>query len=138
MKKILQDLSYAELEALVLALGEKKFRAKQLYEGLMQGKSILAISSLSKAFKERLLEEYENEPVRIKETFLSCFFNVKEGIGPLFVINVLIVLITVASVIVLLWKEKRRTAEYYQGRCSSPSQLENGKQDHHRLFHPYE
>ena len=31
MKKILQDLSYAELEALVLELGEKKFRAKQLY-----------------------------------------------------------------------------------------------------------
>jgi adenine C2-methylase RlmN of 23S rRNA A2503 and tRNA A37 len=57
MKKILQDLSYAELEALVLALGEKKFRAKQLYEGLMQGKTVEGITSLSKAFKERLLEE---------------------------------------------------------------------------------
>ena len=71
MKKILQDLSYAELEALVLELGEKKFRAKQLYEGLMQGKTILGITSLSKPFKERLLEEYENEPVRIKETYQS-------------------------------------------------------------------
>ncbi len=71
MKKILQDLTYAELEALVLALGEKKFRAKQLYEGLMQGKKITDISSLSKVFKEQLLEEYENEPVRIKETFFS-------------------------------------------------------------------
>ena len=71
MKKILQDLSYAELESLVLSLGEKKFRAKQLYEGLMQGKSILGITSLSKAFKERLLEEYENEPVRIKETYFA-------------------------------------------------------------------
>ena len=71
MKKILQDLSYAELEALVLALGEKKFRAKQLYEGLMQGKTVEGITSLSKAFKEKLLEEYENEPVRIKETFVS-------------------------------------------------------------------
>ena len=30
MKKILQDLSYNELEELVLSLGEKKFRAKQL------------------------------------------------------------------------------------------------------------
>ena len=29
MKKILQDLSYAEIEELVLTLGEKKFRAKQ-------------------------------------------------------------------------------------------------------------
>ena len=45
MKKILQDLSYTELEELVLAFGEKKFRAKQLYEGLMQGKAISAISS---------------------------------------------------------------------------------------------
>ena len=72
MKKILQDLSYAELEGLVLALGEKKFRAKQLYEGLMQGKAISEISSLSKPFKERLCEEYEDRPVRIKEVFHSA------------------------------------------------------------------
>ena len=71
MKKILQDLSYAELEEVVLALGEKKFRAKQLYEGLMQGKSITGITSISKELKAKLLEEYENEPVRIKETFYS-------------------------------------------------------------------
>lgn len=72
MKKILQDLSYAELETLVLALGEKKFRAKQLYEGLMQGKAITDITSLSKAFKEKLCEEYENAPVKVKETFYSA------------------------------------------------------------------
>ncbi len=72
MKKILQDLSFAELEALVLSLGEKKFRAKQLYEGLTQGKSISNISSLSKDFKAKLLEEYENEPMKIKETYYSA------------------------------------------------------------------
>lgn len=71
MKKILQDLSFAELEEYVLSLGEKKFRAKQLYDGLMQGKAITEISSLSKPFKERLCEEFEDCPVRIKETFLS-------------------------------------------------------------------
>lgn len=71
MKKILQDLSFAETEALVLALGEKKFRAKQLFEGLTQGKAVSKISSLSKPFKERLLEEYEDEPVRVKEKFVS-------------------------------------------------------------------
>ena len=71
MKKILQDLSYSEIEELTVALGEKKFRAKQLYEGLSQGKTIDGITSLSKAFKERLKEEYENEPVKIKETFYS-------------------------------------------------------------------
>lgn len=72
MKKILQDLNYAETETLVLSLGEKKFRAKQLFEGLTQGKAIEGITSLSKAFKERLLQEYENAPVRVKETFLSA------------------------------------------------------------------
>ena len=71
MKKILQDLNYTELETLVLALGEKKFRAKQLFEGLMQGKAISEITSLSKVFKERLLEEYEDKPVKIKETYRS-------------------------------------------------------------------
>ena len=72
MKKILQDLSYAELETLVLSMGEKKFRAKQLYDGLTQGKAITQITSLSKAFKERLCEEYEDAPVKIKETFYSA------------------------------------------------------------------
>lgn len=43
MKKILQDLSFSELENLILSLGEKKFRARQLYDGLMQGKKISAI-----------------------------------------------------------------------------------------------
>ena len=71
MKKILQDLSYQDVETLVLALGEKKFRAKQLFEGLYQGKSVNEISSLPKPFKQRLLEEYEDAPVRIKETFYS-------------------------------------------------------------------
>ncbi|MBO5335423.1 MAG: 23S rRNA (adenine(2503)-C(2))-methyltransferase RlmN [Clostridia bacterium] len=37
----------------------------------MQGKTIRAITSLSNAFKEKLLEEYEDETVRVKETFYS-------------------------------------------------------------------
>ena len=72
MKKILQDLSFAETETLTLSLGEKKFRAKQLYEGLTQGKAISEISSLSKAFKARLCEEFEDEPVKIKAAFQSA------------------------------------------------------------------
>ncbi len=71
MKKILQDLSLGELENLILSLGEKKFRAKQLYEGLTQGKAIEDISSLPKALKARLCEEYENMPVKIKAKFVS-------------------------------------------------------------------
>ena len=55
MKKILQDLSYAGVQALAESMGEKKFRAKQLYEGLTQGKKISGITSLPKSFKEKLL-----------------------------------------------------------------------------------
>jgi 23S rRNA (adenine2503-C2)-methyltransferase len=72
MKEILQDLSYAELEELILSLGEKKFRAKQLYEGLMQGKTVSGISTLSKPLKEKLLERFEDEPIKIKERFVSA------------------------------------------------------------------
>ncbi len=71
MKKILQDLNFAQIEERLLALGEKKFRAKQLFEGLTQGKGIREITSLSKALKEKLCEEYEDKPVRIKEVFTS-------------------------------------------------------------------
>ncbi len=71
MKEILQDLSFEELESLVLSLGEKKYRAAQLWRGLMQGKKISDITDLSKAFKAGLLERFEDEPVRIAETLTS-------------------------------------------------------------------
>jgi 23S rRNA (adenine2503-C2)-methyltransferase len=71
MKKILQDLSFLEIENLIEGLGEKKFRAKQLYTGLMQGKKISDIN-IPLNLKDRLLEEYEDEPVKILQTFVSA------------------------------------------------------------------
>ena len=71
MKEILQDLSFEDTESLVLSLGEKKYRAAQLWRGLMQGKKISDITDLSKAFKSKLLERFEDEPVRIAETLTS-------------------------------------------------------------------
>ena len=71
MKEILQDLSFEELGALVLSFGEKKFRASQLWRGLMQGKKISDITDLSKAFKAKLLERFEDEPIKIAETLTS-------------------------------------------------------------------
>lgn len=70
MKEILQDYSRGELEALVEESGEKKFRATQIYLGLMQGKKIseLPVSPSLRAF---LLEKFEDEPVRIFKTFTS-------------------------------------------------------------------
>ena len=72
MKEILQDLSFEEMESLVLSLGEKKYRAAQLWRGLMQGKKISDITDLSKVFKAKLLERFEDEPVRIAETLTSA------------------------------------------------------------------
>lgn len=71
MKEILQDLSFEELGELVLSLGEKKFRASQLWRGLMQGKKISDITDLPKAFKAKLLERFEDEPLKIAETLTS-------------------------------------------------------------------
>ncbi len=68
--KILQDLSPQELTALVEEYGEPPFRARQLYEGLMQGKTISEIP-VSASLRQALLDTYADVPVRIKETFVS-------------------------------------------------------------------
>lgn len=47
MKQILQDLSLAEIQSLVAELGEQKFRAAQIYRGVMLGKRISDMSDLS-------------------------------------------------------------------------------------------
>lgn len=71
MKSILQDLNFAQLEELVLSLGEKRFRAKQLYEGLVKGKKISEISVLPTPFREKLLTLCEDCPVEIIKTLKS-------------------------------------------------------------------
>lgn len=71
MKRIIQDLNFAELTALTQELGEQKYRAGQLYRGIMRGSRISDISDLSKSFREKLLERFEDEPVRIREAFSS-------------------------------------------------------------------
>ena len=45
-----------ELEALLLSVGEPKYRAKQLFPALMQGKSPEEISSIGKKTREKLAE----------------------------------------------------------------------------------
>ena len=72
MKEILQDLTHAELAALMEEMGEKKYRADQLYRGLMQGKRVSQVPGLPAALREKLLERYEDEPVRIREVFTSA------------------------------------------------------------------
>lgn len=71
MKKIIQDLNYNGICGLVSDLGEPKYRAKQLYLGLSQGKKISAISVLPQSLKDKILQEYEDEPVKIIKTLTS-------------------------------------------------------------------
>lgn len=70
MKEILQDYSQEGLRTLVAEYGEKRFRADQIYLGLMQGKRISELP-VSKALRQKLLERFEDEPVRIFKKFVS-------------------------------------------------------------------
>ena len=72
MKRILQDLSLAEIQALVAELGEPKFRAAQIYRGVMLGKRISDMSDLSKSLRAKLAEIFEDEPVKVREVFTSA------------------------------------------------------------------
>jgi 23S rRNA (adenine2503-C2)-methyltransferase len=69
MKKIITDYNLQQLQQVLVEYGEKPFRAKQLYEGLMHGKDISQISVLPAALKQKLLEEYEDCTIDIMRTF---------------------------------------------------------------------
>ncbi|MBE7074604.1 MAG: 23S rRNA (adenine(2503)-C(2))-methyltransferase RlmN [Clostridiales bacterium] len=61
----LLNYTLPEIEEICLRLGEKKFRAKQLFEGIYQGKAISEISNISKEFKEKLLTEFVDTPIKL-------------------------------------------------------------------------
>ena len=54
----LLDYSYEELQSMLSSIGQPKFRAKQLFEGLYQGKSISEISNISKELKTELNNKF--------------------------------------------------------------------------------
>ena len=70
MKEVLQDLTGAELAALVQEAGEKPFRAKQLAQGIAHGMRISEIP-VSPALRAWLAQRYEEEPVRIEKVFTA-------------------------------------------------------------------
>jgi 23S rRNA (adenine2503-C2)-methyltransferase len=68
LKKDLRKLSLPELEALLLSIGEPKFRAKQI-DNWLWNKAVYSISdmtNLSKSLREKLEAEYEIFPAREK------------------------------------------------------------------------
>ena len=68
---ILSDLSIDELKTLVLSYGEKGYRAAQIFRALSMGQKISEITELSKSFREKLLENYVDEPVKIIKRLVS-------------------------------------------------------------------
>lgn len=65
MKEHISSFSLQELETALTEMGEQKWRAKQIYEGVMNGNAISEISNISKTLKEKLLEKYEDQAIRI-------------------------------------------------------------------------
>lgn len=59
-KKDIRKLTKAELEEIILGLGEKKFRAKQIYEWLWQksARSFEEMTNLSKTLRQQLFENF--------------------------------------------------------------------------------
>lgn len=61
----LLNYDFSEVEKICLDLGEPKFRAKQIFEGVYSGKKISEISNISKALKEKLLERFVDTPISL-------------------------------------------------------------------------
>jgi len=71
VKESLLSLSQGELKNLIIQLGEKPFRAGQIYKALHQGLTFSEMTELSKSLRERLENEYESQSVRIIKTLKS-------------------------------------------------------------------
>ena len=69
--KILQDLNLEELKSLVISLGEKPFRAGQIFRALSSGRKISEITDISNDLRAVLLKTYVDEPVKIIKTLIS-------------------------------------------------------------------
>lgn len=65
MKSCLLNLSFEELKEKINELGEKSFRAGQIFKSLHSGLDFSEMTDLSKAFRERLDEEFVAQSVKI-------------------------------------------------------------------------
>ena len=72
------DLSVEELKSLILSLGEKPFRAGQIFRALSSGRKISEITDISLNFRNLLLETYVDEPVKIINKEIRIFKNTQQ------------------------------------------------------------
>lgn len=71
MKQALSDLNIEKLKDLCLSMGEKAFRASQLYDGINAGKDLSEMTNLSKSFIEKLSENYTAQGCKILKKLVS-------------------------------------------------------------------
>ncbi len=69
--KCLQDLSYVEIEELVIGLGQPKFRAGQLYDLQMRHKEYKEATNLPKVLLDTLKKEYFATSLKIIERLVG-------------------------------------------------------------------
>ena len=80
MKQLL-DYNYEEIEKIVLDLGEKKFRAKQLFEWLNKGAEFSEMKNLPASFIKKLEDEgYIAQAIHIKDVLESKLDGTKKYI----------------------------------------------------------
>ena len=86
MKTDLRGLTYAEIENILLSLGEAKFRAKQLYPAIFKVDSLQQVTTLSKDLRAKLSENYyignletENKQVSKKDGTVKFLFRLRDG-----------------------------------------------------------
>ena len=71
MKECLLDCSKEQIKEIITGLGEKPFRAGQIFSSLHLGLDFDEMTVLSKELREKLKEKYVAQPVKIIETLKS-------------------------------------------------------------------
>lgn len=87
IKKNIRELSLEELQVKFTQLGEKPFRAKQVYQWLWQKNAadFEEMTNLSKTLREKLESEFRIDHIRLQDQQIStdktikCAFNTEEG-----------------------------------------------------------
>jgi 23S rRNA (adenine2503-C2)-methyltransferase len=77
MKTCLLDLSFDQLKNKIIELGEKGFRAGQIFKSLHLGLDFSNMTDISKAFREVLSNEFIAQPVEIIKHLQSVDGTVK-------------------------------------------------------------
>ena len=77
MKECLLEYNFEQIKEKIVALGEKPFRAGQIFKSLHSGCDFCGMTELSKAFREKLENLYVAQPVKILKYLQSVDGTVK-------------------------------------------------------------